>query len=69
MSKPLLTVDEAAKLCGITRATWCRMRSTGKCPEPLNINRRVLWRRNELIAWLEAGAPCRDKWEMIKAKN
>ena len=62
---PALLVDakEAARLCGIGLLTWYTLASIGKTPNPLRLGRRVLWRRNELLAWVDAGLPPRHNWE------
>src|SRR5262245_27661932 len=31
----LLAADQAAPLCGVSRATWYRMASAGRCPAPV----------------------------------
>ncbi len=36
--------------------------AAGKLPEPIRIGGRVVWRVQEIRAWLEAGAPNRDEW-------
>ena len=55
---PLLT-------CGVrTIRTWD---AAGKLPEPLRISGKVLWRLDEIKAWLEAGAPNRERWAAIRA--
>jgi prophage regulatory protein len=38
--------------------------SSGKLPAPIRIGGRVVWRVDEIREWLEAGAPCRDEWEV-----
>lgn len=59
-----LVVDarEAARLLGISRSTFMKLHSAGKVPSPLRFGRAVRWRRAEIEAWIEAGAPSRDKW-------
>lgn len=51
--------------CGIrTVRTWD---AAGKLPAPVRICGRVLWRVDEIRAWLTAGAPDRDAWAAITA--
>jgi predicted DNA-binding transcriptional regulator AlpA len=38
----------------------------GLIPSPIRIGRSKRWLRSEIIAWLEAGAPCRSVWEATK---
>lgn len=56
----------AAMLCIAIRTvrTWD---SAGRLPEPLRIGGRVVWRTDEIRAWLAAGAPDRETWAAIRA--
>lgn len=60
-----LTVDGpgAAKLCGVSLASWHRALSAGKAPTGIKIGGRRVWLRNEITAWLTAGAPPAAKWK------
>jgi len=63
----LLSADQAAQQLGIGRSLFWTMHSSGKLPLPIKLGRRTLWRRGELESWVNAGCPCREKWEnMIK---
>lgn len=46
-----------------TVRTWD---AAGKLPAPIRISGRVLWRVDEIRAWLAAGAPDRATWEARK---
>ncbi|VTT98148.1 Marine sediment metagenome DNA, contig: S01H1_L03384 OS=marine sediment metagenome GN=S01H1_10196 PE=4 SV=1: Phage_AlpA [Gemmataceae bacterium] len=39
----------------------------GKLPKPLRIGGRVVWRVDEIRAWIDAGAPDRETWEALRA--
>jgi predicted DNA-binding transcriptional regulator AlpA len=67
---PPLLVDAgaAAKLCGVSKATWYRLMSAGKVPAPIRLGGRVLWRVRELELWTEHGCPDRAEWLRIKAE-
>jgi predicted DNA-binding transcriptional regulator AlpA len=54
---------EAARLCGVSRAHWWKLDSSGRCPAPIRLGRRCLWRVDELRAWMAAGCPPRDRWK------
>lgn len=56
----------AKLLCAGIRTvrTWD---AAGKLPAPLRISGRVLWRVDEIRAWLAAGAPDRATWEARNA--
>jgi predicted DNA-binding transcriptional regulator AlpA len=56
----------ASKLCGVSRAGWWALHSSGRCPLPVRLGRRTLWVAEELADWCKAGAPARDKWQNIK---
>ena len=58
----LLDSGRAAALCGVGRSLWWSLHSAGRVPLPVKLGRRTLWRRDELIDWINAGLPPRDKW-------
>lgn len=58
---------EAARLCGISPATWDRLVSAGRTPAPLRVGGVLLWRVSELASWTEAGCPDRKTWEALRA--
>jgi len=49
------------------RSTWRRLLSAGKVLPPLRIGRACRWRRAELLAWLDAGAPDARTWAAMRA--
>ena len=68
-AQPPLVADArslARLLCAGVRTvrTWD---AAGKLPTPLRIGGRVVWRVDEVRAWLDAGAPDRATWEARKA--
>jgi excisionase family DNA binding protein len=68
--EPLLLTDrQAAALCSFGRSTWHRLVSAGKVPPGLRIGRNRRWRRAELLAWLEAGAPDGRTWAAIREQQ
>ena len=62
----LLDAKAAAALCGVSRAHWMALNSSGRVPMPVRLGRRVLWYVAELTAWIEAGCPARDRWQALK---
>jgi predicted DNA-binding transcriptional regulator AlpA len=71
MSDSALVVDArrlAILLCAGVRSvrTWD---AAGKLPRPVRIGGRVVWRIDEIRAWLEAGAPDRQTWEARQAST
>ena len=53
----------AARLCGVSRAMWWKLDSSGRCPAAIRLGRRCLWKVDELREWLAAGCPPRDRWK------
>jgi predicted DNA-binding transcriptional regulator AlpA len=54
---------EAARLCGLTVPMWRKLDRSGRCPAPLKVGRRLLWRVRDLEEWLEAGCPARSEYQ------
>lgn len=54
---------EAARICGVSRAMWWKLKSSGRCPAPIRIGRRLLWRVDELRQWVLDGCPPASKWK------
>ncbi len=66
----VLTPTDAARVLGVSRATFFKMHSAGKLPLPVYLTSRCpRWSRAELVAWLEAGAPDRLTWQRLKDMN
>ena len=61
-----LTANDVARLLGISRAHVFRLQNSGRLPKPIRLGRAVRWPRANLEAWLEAGAPTRDRWEELQ---
>ena len=59
----LLDLRAVARLLSVSPRTVGSMRSTGRLPAPVRIGRRVLWRRAEIVEWIDAGCPSRDAWD------
>jgi predicted DNA-binding transcriptional regulator AlpA len=56
----------AARLAGVSQATWWRLHAAGKVPRPIKLGGRTLWRLKELRDWIAAGCPSRHQWESIR---
>jgi len=61
----LMRAEDAAKLCGVSTVTWRRWDSAGRIPQGLKIGGARLWRRGELLDWIQAGSPPREQWQAI----
>ena len=58
-----LSAAEVAKLLGISQRHLWAMHASGRLgPLPVRFGRAVRWNAAELAAWLDAGAPPRDRW-------
>jgi predicted DNA-binding transcriptional regulator AlpA len=63
----LLDAKAAARLCGgISVRTWWSLHASGRCPLPVRLGRRTLWRADELAAWIKASCPARDRWHAMR---
>jgi len=62
LNKPLPTARPSFA-CGISRAQWFKLASSGRTPLPVRLGtRRPVYLISELEAWLRAGAPDRASW-------
>lgn len=69
-TEPLLIADtEAARLAGLGRSTWHRLRAAGKVPPPVKLGRSCRWRRAEIVAWIEAGCPDAKIWAAMQGRR
>jgi predicted DNA-binding transcriptional regulator AlpA len=68
--EPLLVPAAAAsRLCGVSEASWYRLKSRGKVPLPVRLGGRVLWRVDELRRWCAAGCPDLRTWQALENAN
>lgn len=64
---PLVADARGLERLGVAKLrTIRRWDSAGLLPKPIRIGGRVVWRVDEIHAWLNAGAPCRETWERSK---
>ncbi|MCA9026218.1 MAG: hypothetical protein KDA86_13500 [Planctomycetaceae bacterium] len=64
LSPLMIDASEAARLIGVSKATWARMDSAGKVPAPVRLSAGCIrWRFAELSAWCAVGCPSRAEWE------
>jgi predicted DNA-binding transcriptional regulator AlpA len=61
----LVPAADAGALSGVSRSSWWALHSSGRCPMPVRLGRKVLWRVDELRAWVAAGCPPRTKWQAM----
>lgn len=61
---------DSATLCGVSRAQWFKLHSTGRIPAPVRLGTRApRWIIDELKAWLAHGCPDRATWEDLKRRG
>lgn len=65
-SASLVNAVEAARICGVSRTTWFKLRAAGRIPSPVRLARRVLWRVEELHQWIAAGCPTLHQWQRLR---
>lgn len=61
----LLTADEVARMCGMSKSTFLRLSNSGMAPASIKLERLRRWRRKEILAWIAAGCPRKN----TKSKN
>ncbi len=67
LSPLLVDAAEAARLCGVSRATWFGWQAAGMIPRPVIRRGRVRrWAVSEITAWLNAGAPSAERWQLLR---
>lgn len=64
LPRELIGVDEAARLCGVSRATWYRLLNGAKIPLPHKIGGRRLWDAKELRLWIDSSCPGQKRWRL-----
>jgi len=66
---PALTANagQVGVMLGVSvRQVW-RLHNTGRLPRPVRLGNCVRWRRAEIEAFIQAGAPNRETWEAMNA--
>jgi len=56
----------AARMAGVSEATWWRLQAAGKVPRPNRLGGRTLWQvngPNGLREWIRQGCPARADFE------
>ncbi len=65
----LLDRPGVAALLKVSRSFVQKLHDTGRLPMPVRLGRAVRWRRDELLAWIDAGCPSRDSWEAQRGRE
>lgn len=75
MNKPVVTplllrADECASLCGISRRTWDRLKTSGKLPPSHKLGNSRVWKRADIEMWVGWNMPHLERFvEMKKQEN
>ncbi|MBI9017334.1 MAG: helix-turn-helix domain-containing protein [Phycisphaerae bacterium] len=62
----MLTTDELAAQLRISRTLLYQLRTEGKIPAPTKFGRRILWPRDEILAWIKFDCPNAHRWQQHK---
>jgi excisionase family DNA binding protein len=70
LSPALLTIEQTCQLLNISRAEWYRLNQSGVfAPLSVGLCRKVLYRRDEIEAWIKSGLPHRKIWQTMKKEK
>lgn len=61
-----LSAADLAKQLKCSLRHIAALHASGRLPQPIKLGRCTRWLRTEIVSWLAAGAPPRDKWEAMK---
>ena len=63
----LLTIEQTCQFLNISRAEYYRLNASGKfAPLSVGLCRKVLYRKDEIEAWIKANLPHRKLWISMK---
>ncbi len=68
-TEKLLSTRTVAKILSLSSRTVHRLNSSGLIIKPLRISGSVRYSQSELMAWIEAGMPCRSEWQAMKQQG
>ena len=65
----LLDAPALAALLGVTLRTVRKLDSAGRIPSPVRIGRCVRWSPATIAAWIDAGAPSRQRFAAMQGRK
>jgi hypothetical protein len=65
----LLPTSEAARICGVSEASWHRLKAAAMTPAPVRLGGKVLYRLSDLRLWTAWGCPPRKEFDARKNGN
>jgi predicted DNA-binding transcriptional regulator AlpA len=63
----LVDAKDAAALCGISPASWYRLKASGQTPASVKLGGSVRYRVEDLKRWVALGCPPRKEFEARRA--
>lgn len=64
-----VAAKQAASMCGVSTAMWWKMKNSGRCPAPVKLGRRLLWRVEDLRQWVADGCPAPSAWKAAQYRR
>lgn len=65
----MILAGDVARMCRISRAMLYKLHAAGKMPRGVKLGNLTRWRKQEILAWIKAGCPSREKWESMDGKT
>ena len=65
----LLVASDVGEMLSLSKRQIFRLNSSGKIPTPVKIGGSTRWMESQLSAWLQAGAPDRVTWNLIRGDS
>lgn len=62
----LISVQRLAHLLSLSTGTIGKLDATYRLPSPKRMSGRLMWSVAEIGAWVAAGCPVRDHWEIVR---
>jgi predicted DNA-binding transcriptional regulator AlpA len=69
MEEKLWTAKQVAAFLKVSTRQVHRLTVDALMPACIRLGGNIRWRKEEIIAWLDAGAPNRERWNEMKAKQ
>lgn len=63
----LINALDCSRLIGMCLNSWDGLVNSELAPAALRFGRKRMWRRTEILSWIDAGCPPRSKWEWKKS--
>ncbi|MGH2271265.1 helix-turn-helix transcriptional regulator [Anaerohalosphaeraceae bacterium U12dextr] len=69
MDEKLWTVKQVAEFLRVSVWQVHRLSARGLMPGPLRLGRCFRWLKEDVLGWIDAGAPDRKTWKQMKAER